>query len=118
MARVLVVDDDPSFLVLASRMVVAAGMTVAATADTAAGGLAAALELQPDAVLVDVGLPDRDGIDLARELATQPWGPRVVLCSTDRDAVSGVDGDGLPPFVPKEDLPGAPLRILLAGDGH
>jgi DNA-binding response OmpR family regulator len=116
MARVLVVDDDPSFLALATRVLEAAGITVVATEATATAGLATALALEPDAVLVDVGLPDRDGIELARELASQPWGPRVLLCSTDRDAVSGAHGDGLPPFVPKEDLPAAPLRRLLVGE--
>lgn len=97
-------------------MLEGAGLSVCATEETAASGLATALALQPDAVLVDVGLPDRDGIELARELVSQPWGPRVLLCSTDRDAVSGAHGDGLPPFVPKEDLPAAPLRRLLAGE--
>jgi DNA-binding NarL/FixJ family response regulator len=67
-------------------------------------------------VLVDVGLPDRDGIELARELAALPWAPRVVLTSTDRDAVSGPRADGLPPFVPKEDLPGVSLYRLLVAD--
>ena len=37
-----------------------------------ATGLAATTELRPDAVLVDVGLPDGDGIALARELAALP----------------------------------------------
>jgi CheY-like chemotaxis protein len=116
MARVLVVDDDPLFVSLALRILQDAGVTVAATEATAAAGLAAAHALKPDAVLVDVGLPDRNGIELARELVALPWGPRVVLTSTDRDAIAGPDGDGLPPFVPKENLPGAPLRRLLAGD--
>jgi CheY-like chemotaxis protein len=116
MARVLVVDDDPSFLSLARRILEDAGVTVAATAPTAAAGLATAHALEPDAVLVDVGLPDRDGIELARELAGLPWAPRVLLTSTDRDAVAGPHVDGLPPFVPKEDLPGAPLHRLLVGD--
>jgi two-component system nitrate/nitrite response regulator NarL len=72
--------------------------------------------LRPDAVLVDVGLPDRSGIDLARELVALPWQPRVVLTSTDRDAMSGSPQNGTPPFVPKEELPNAPLLQLLRGD--
>jgi CheY-like chemotaxis protein len=113
MAAVLVVDDDPAFLTLARRILENVGVTVAGTAATAAAGLATALTLKPDAVLVDVGLPDRDGIDLARELAALPWSPLVVLTSTDRDAVAGPGSDGTPPFVPKEDLPNAPLQQLL-----
>jgi two-component system nitrate/nitrite response regulator NarL len=115
MVRVLVVDDDPSFLSLARRVLEEAGVNVAATEETAATGLATAHTLKPDGVLVDVGLPDRDGVDLARELAALPWGPRVVLTSTDRDAVRE-HSDGLPPFVPKEDLPGAPLHRLFTGN--
>src|SRR3954453_7365330 len=116
MARVLVVDDDPAFLSLAMRILRDAGVTVAATEATGATGLATAHQLKPDAVLVDVGLPDRSGIDLARELVGLPWAPRVLLTSTDRDAVTGPGEDGTPPFVPKEDLPGAPLHRLLVGE--
>jgi CheY-like chemotaxis protein len=115
---VLVVDDDPGFHSLATRILRAAGVKMVATAANAAQALTAADALQPSAVLVDVGLPDRDGVDLARELAARPWRPRVGLTSTDKDAVAGSpgpgEGDALP-FVPKEDLPTAPLsRLLIA----
>lgn len=113
---VLLVDDDPAFLSLATRMLLAVGLSVSATAETAAAALAAAQAGRPEAVLVDVGLPDRNGIELARELAALPWSPRVLLTSTDRDAVSSATHDGAPPFVPKEDLPNAPLRELLLAD--
>jgi CheY-like chemotaxis protein len=121
---VLLVDDDPAFLSLATRMLDAVGVSVAATAETAAAALAAAEAHRPEAVLVDVGLPDRDGIELARELAALPWAPLVVLTSTDRDALGVSPNDGMRPFVPKEDLPfvpkedlpNAPLRALLLRD--
>jgi two-component system KDP operon response regulator KdpE len=114
---VLLVDDDPAFLALARRMLEASGVSVAATAETAEAALAAALAVKPAAALVDVGLPDRDGIELAYELAALPWSPVVVLTSTDPDAVRGSVPDGVPPFVPKEDLPNARLRELLLPDG-
>ena len=113
---VLVVDDDPVFLSLARRILEGAGVHVTGTAATVAEGLAVARELEPVAVLVDVELPDGSGIDLARELVALPWSPRVVLTSTDHDAVAGPQRDGLPPFVPKEELPNAPLRRLLLDD--
>src|SRR4051794_12317889 len=113
---VLLVDDDPGFLSLATRMLDAVGVSVAATAETAAAALAAAEAHRPEAALVDVGLPDRDGIELARELAALPWAPLVVLTSSDRDALGMSPNDGIPPFVPKEDLPNAPLRALLLRD--
>jgi DNA-binding NarL/FixJ family response regulator len=125
MARsVLVVDDDPSFLSLAGRILARAGLDVVGTAQDAAAAIAAANALHPQATLVDIGLPGRDGIDLGRELAALPWAPRVVLTSTDPDAMTGVGGAGAGgadticelPFVAKEDLPAAPLRRLLASD--
>jgi CheY-like chemotaxis protein len=116
-ASVLVVDDDPSFLSLASRILAQAGLHVVATAHDAAEAIAEAMAHKPHGALVDVTLPGRDGIDLCRELTALPWAPRVVLTSTDRDAMAGVTpGDRVRslPFVPKEDLPAAPLRRLLS----
>jgi CheY-like chemotaxis protein len=112
---VLVVDDDVAFLPLATHILEQAGVTVVAAVENARAALAAAQELKPDAALVDVGLPDRDGVDLGHELAALPWGPRVVLTSTDRDAVALRPGNDHLPFVPKEELPNAPLLELLVG---
>ena len=114
---VLVVDDDSDFRGLAKRLLSAIGLAVVGEADTAAAALTAAATLKPDAALVDVVLPDRDGIALARELVALPWRPRVVLTSTDADAATAEDvrTSGADAFVPKEELPAAPLRLLLGG---
>jgi DNA-binding NarL/FixJ family response regulator len=114
---VLVVDDDPAFRGLARRMLLAIGLALAGEADTAATALAAAGVLRPDAVLVDVGLPDRDGITLAGELTSLPWHPRVVLTSSDAEAASPEDvrRSGAIAFVPKDQLPNAQLAALLFG---
>jgi DNA-binding NarL/FixJ family response regulator len=113
-ASVLLIDDDPAFLSLARRIMEAIGVDVVGTAKDAAAAVIAANALRPDAALVDVGLPDRDGVDLAHELAALPWRPRVVLTSTDIDAADGAR-EALP-FVPKAELPSAPLhRLLTAG---
>jgi two-component system nitrate/nitrite response regulator NarL len=109
---VLIVDDDPAFLALATRMLENLGAHVAATAGTAMDALAAAHAVRPVAALVDVGLPDRNGIDLARDLVALSWRPRVVLTSSDRDSAPTAAEDGAVPFVPKEELPNAPLREL------
>jgi len=72
--------------------------------------------VRPSAVLVDVGLPDRSGIDLAYELAELPWAPRVVLTSGDREAsiaIRGRPGRNRPLFVAKEDLDVETLRRAL-----
>jgi DNA-binding NarL/FixJ family response regulator len=115
-ASVLLVDDDPLFRQLARRMVTAAGLVVIAEAATVAAAVAAARELRPDSALVDVGLPDGDGISLAGVLAALPWPPRVILTSSDADAAGPGDVSrcGAAGFVPKADLPGVALERLLA----
>ena len=115
--RVLVVDDDDAFRELASELVRGAGLRVAAAAGTFAAGAAAAEELRPDAALVDVGLPDGDGLELARRIAALPWSPRVVITSSDADAVTddAVRGLGAVGFLPKTELVNGPLRELLRG---
>jgi DNA-binding NarL/FixJ family response regulator len=113
---VLVVDDDPSFRVLARRLLEAAGFRVAGEADTVRRAMEAVLDLRPDAVLLDVGLPDGDGITLAGELTSLPWQPRVVLTSSDADAATTteVDHSGAAAFIPKEELTDAVLRKALS----
>jgi CheY-like chemotaxis protein len=104
---VLIIDDDPDFLALTARILVELGVDAAWTAANATQGLAAARQSRPDAVLVDIGLPDRNGIDLAYELSELAWRPRIVLTSSDSDAILALDPrDGRPdlPFLGKEEL--------------
>jgi len=74
-------------------------------------------ELRPDAVLVDIGLPDGDGFVLARQLSALPWRPRVVLISSDSDGANSAAARrmGAVGFVPKDELLGAQLRRLISG---
>jgi DNA-binding NarL/FixJ family response regulator len=116
-SSVLLIDDDPGFLALAARIFESMGVEVVATAGDAAAAIIVAQATRPKAALVDVGLPDRDGIDLAYELAALPWRPRVVVTSTDSDAGGAIDGRGEPrrlPFVPKEELANESLRRLMS----
>ena len=115
---VLVVDDDPEFRRLAGRLLAACGMTVVGEADTVAAGLDAAVRLEPSAVLVDVELPDGDGLALARELVALPWRPRVVVTSIDGEITTSdeVRHVGARAFVNKADLPNTPLAQLLCGE--
>jgi DNA-binding NarL/FixJ family response regulator len=115
---VLVVDDDPAFLALASRILGEMGDVKITTTTNAADAAVEAHAKRPQAALVDVGLPDRDGVDLAQELAALPWSPRVVLTSADKDAVSAIvypEGESALPFLPKEELANGALRSLLLG---
>jgi CheY-like chemotaxis protein len=114
---VLVIDDDEAFRALARRILADCGLTVAGEAGSVAAARAAAAELRPEAMLVDVMLPDGDGVALAREFAALPWGPRVLLTSSSIDAVDSEPAirDGVVAFVPKADLPNAELDRLLGG---
>jgi DNA-binding NarL/FixJ family response regulator len=113
---VLVIDDDPAFRGVARRILVARGLVVVGEAGTVAAASEAALSLRPDAVLVDVGLPDGDGVVLAAQLAALPWHPRVLLTSTDPEVVPAEDvaRSGALGFVPKQQLPDAPLERLFS----
>jgi DNA-binding NarL/FixJ family response regulator len=113
---VMLIDDDPSFRGLARRMFSMLGLSVVGEADSCATGLASTAELHPQAILVDVGLPDGNGIELAHRLTALPWRPRVVLTSVDPYAATPDDvrWSGAAGFAPKDQLPGAGVRLLLA----
>jgi CheY-like chemotaxis protein len=115
--RVLVVDDDAAFRELASALLRDAGLDVAGEASTYAEGAAAADALRPDAALVDVGLPDGDGLELARRIAALPWSPRVLVTSSDADATTDEAARelGAVAFLPKTELANGSLRELLTG---
>jgi CheY-like chemotaxis protein len=117
---VLVVDDDARFRGLAARMLTFQGMIVIGQVGTVTEAIQVAGALRPDAVLVDIGLPDGDGLMLARHLAALPWRPRIVLTSADRDATTHEKalGAGAVAFVAKDDLPDESLARLLAGGGE
>ena len=111
-------DDDPVFRELAGRLLSAIGLNVAGEADTAAEAMSIAMAVKPDAALIDVELPDEDGIELARKLSALAWRPRVVLTSVDADAAGpdAIRRSGASAFVHKPELPNAPLGRLLAAD--
>jgi CheY-like chemotaxis protein len=114
----LVVDDDPEFRELAGRLLAAGGLIVVGEADGVAVALEAAARLEPSAFLVDVELPDGDGLTLVRELAALPWRPRVVLTSIDGDITTTDEAwnAGALAFVNKADLPNTPIARLLGGE--
>jgi DNA-binding NarL/FixJ family response regulator len=113
---VLVVDDDAAFRGVARRMLAAVGLVVVGEAGTAKSAAELAAAQRPDALLIDVGLPDGDGVALAIQLNALPWRPRELLTSTDPEAVADVDvtASGALGFLAKQDLPDAPLARLFA----
>ena len=112
----LIVDDDPSFRGAALGLLAARGYKVVGEAACGAEGVALASELRPDAVLLDVNLPDADGLTLVARL-TAAAGPRVLLTSSDVTAVPArlMRSCGAAGFVAKEDLADAALDAYLTG---
>jgi DNA-binding NarL/FixJ family response regulator len=111
---VLVVDDQAAFRAVARDLLEADGFTVVGEASSAESALIAARELQPDVVLLDVRLPGRSGVDIARELRDTPSPPRVVLIST-ADYAHAVRACGADAFISKASLTGSALRAALSG---
>ena len=77
--RVLVVDDDVDAAEILSQALQAAGHEVRHEHD-GASALVAAAQFQPDVVLLDLGLPGMDGLEVARRLRGYPQlaGVRIV----------------------------------------
>jgi len=89
--RLLVVDDDRALRDVLRRTLSLAGYDVRLS-ETGAGALSEVASSVPDAVVLDVGLPDIDGLEVSRLLRRE--GNRVpILMLTARDAVSDrIDG--------------------------
>jgi CheY-like chemotaxis protein len=104
--RFLIVDDDVRFRTLARALLEAAGYAVVAEAVDGAEALSAARRVAPNAALVDVQLPDVDGLALARALAESDSDLRIILTSTDPTLVSARALAASPAFafVPKDNL--------------
>jgi DNA-binding NarL/FixJ family response regulator len=111
---VLIVDDHPTFRRSARLLLEAEGYSVVGEAGDGAAALAAALELAPQVVLLDVQLPDIDGFDVAARLTGRDDAPLVVLTSSRDGADFGplVQRSGARGFVPKAELSGERLRAL------
>jgi CheY-like chemotaxis protein len=89
--RCLLVDDNEAFLEAASLLLEREGVTVVGVASSIAEALRQARALRPDVILVDIGLGEESGFDLARLLAQdgrggQGVGAEVILISTGAEA--------------------------------
>jgi response regulator of citrate/malate metabolism len=86
MIRVLVVDDDFRVSRIHSAYTnKVAGFEVIGQAFTAAEALRLTSELKPDLVLLDQFLPDRNGLDVVRDLLAHPDAPDIFVITAARD---------------------------------
>jgi two-component system, OmpR family, alkaline phosphatase synthesis response regulator PhoP len=107
MKTVMVVDDEPKIVQLARDYLEHAGFAVVVAHDGKAA-LAAARREKPDLVVLDLGLPELDGLDVARTLRAETNVPIVMLTGRSEESDKlvgleiGADDYVTKPFSPKE----------------
>ena len=77
-AKILVIDDEMDFIELINYHLQQAGFQVLA-ADTGKHGLVLARREHPDLILLDMGLPDIDGLSICEMLRSQPATARIPI---------------------------------------
>ena len=99
---ILLIEDDPDVRSAVERVLGGAGFSVQSASD-GEGGLRLALSQRPELVLVDVGLPDRDGVSVTRELRERGFRSPILMLTargTVPDKVSGLEA-GADDYLPK-----------------
>lgn len=111
--RVLLADDSTEFLKMASKFLATdPGINLVGVALTGQDACALAAELQPDLILMDLIMPQMNGLEATRRIKSQPNAP-VVIILTGHDtpeyrsaaATAGADGFVYKPELFKELLP-------------
>ena len=107
-ARLLIVDDEPELRRMLVSILHGDGYADVHEAATAAEAMEKALRLRPDALILDVMLPDGDGFSLFRDLRTFTQAPVLFLSARDEDEARlrglglGADDYITKPFLPRE----------------
>jgi DNA-binding NarL/FixJ family response regulator len=115
---VLIVDDHAGYRSAARAVLEADGFEVVGETATGWDAVSAAARLRPDFVLLDIGLPDIDGIEVSERITAGRNGdaPVVVLISS-RDGAgceSVFESCGARGFIPKAELSGDAVTALAA----
>jgi DNA-binding response OmpR family regulator len=107
MARVLVVDDEPRIVQLVRDYLERAGFAVS-TARTGPEALMRAHQDRPDLIVLDLGLPELDGLEVTRRLRRDSGVPIIMLTARDDETDKvvglelGADDYVTKPFSPRE----------------
>ena len=113
--RVLIVDDDVAFRDMIGAELAERGYDVVGEARSVAEARVVLPQLEPDALLLDVHLPDGNGITFAGELLSTDGDLRIVLTSTDATAAPArlIERSGATGFVAKTELMVTDLKPYL-----
>jgi CheY-like chemotaxis protein len=115
--RCLLVDDNRAFLEAASVLLEREGLTVAGIASNTAEALRQARALRPDVILVDIGLGDESGFNLARLLAQDGDGrgaPVILISmSAEADYADLIAESPAAGFLPKSELSAREIGRIL-----
>jgi len=100
--KVLVVDDEPEVRLVLSEFLESRGFEVA-TAESGAKALAIVDEVSPQVVLLDVTMPEMDGVETLKRLtALKPGLPIImVTANADVDVTSKLLALGAADYIPK-----------------
>ncbi|MDX9875432.1 MAG: response regulator, partial [Spongiibacteraceae bacterium] len=95
--KVLIVDDEPLARQRLRRLLAeVSSVSVVGEAGNGDEALRACRELQPQLVLLDIRMPGRDGMAVARELAGWEQAPAVVFCTAyDEYAVDAFEANAI-----------------------
>jgi two-component system, OmpR family, alkaline phosphatase synthesis response regulator PhoP len=113
---ILIVDDEPKIVRLAQDYLERGGFRVQAVGD-GKSALAAARQMKPDLIVLDLNLPGMDGLDVCRALRRESDVPIIMLTArveeTDRliGLELGADDYIVKPFSPRELV--ARVRVVL-----
>jgi two-component system alkaline phosphatase synthesis response regulator PhoP len=133
MTTILIVDDEPKIVTLARDYLERAGFTVASASDGTAA-VASFRAVKPDLIVLDLGLPGRDGLDVTRLIRKESNVPIIILTARGEESDRlvglelGADDYIVKPFSPKElvarvravlrrsEAAAAPADVLRTGD--
>jgi len=93
--RVMIAEDDTVVATALAQQVESLGHRVVAEAGNGREAVRLAVEVRPQAIIMDIDMPDMDGIEAAREIAQQAPLPVIFLSGFfDQDLLNGVVGAG------------------------
>ena len=113
---VLIVDDHAGYRAAARAVLESEGFEVVGEAPNGLEALEAVARLRPAIVLLDIGLPDIDGIEVSQRLTAGQGAPAVVLISSrdGRGCEQVFQSCGARGFIPKAELSGDAIAAMAA----